>query len=379
MLAAVLLLTFTTSCEKDQTPIPAPSITKIDAPENMSTVKVGQLLTLIATANVEDGSYQWIVNGVVQQNNYSKLIVQVPKGGEFNIMLKVTNTSGSDSLALKYFAVAGGGGNKWISKIIEYRPAPGQHINKSPGNIVSSESIVGKKGMVSLGGYGGYITFKFDHTVMNGQGDDFVIHGNAFKGSSEPGIVMVAYDVNGNGTPDADEWFELKGSAHSHPQTILNYALTYYKPSQTETAEDIKWRDNMGVGFLHAITYHKQCYYPLFYTEGVPETIKFTGTLLPRTAIKNPDTGFWVVGDFEWGYVDNYSEKYPLAVNGDDDTKNSSKFDISNAIDKTGKPVELKAIDFIKVYTGVNQEAGWLGETSTEVCGAISLRTNHSN
>ncbi len=382
IVAAVLILGLTTSCEKDQVPAPpVPSISKIEAPENLSTIAVGSGLTLTAISNLEEGNYQWIVNGKDVLNNLPTLALFVEKGGEYNITLKVTNISGSDSVSLKYFAIAGPGekSSKWISKVIEYRPAPGQHINKAPGNPESAQTIVGKKGIVSLGGYGGYITFKFDHTVMNGQGDDFVIHGNAFKGSSEPGIVMVAYDANGNGMPDSDEWFELKGSAHSHPQTILNYALTYYKPSQTETAEEIKWRDNMGVGFLHAITFHKQCYYPLFYAEGVPETIKFTGTLLPRTAIKNPDTGFWVVGDFEWGYVDNYSAKYPLAIDGDNDTKNSSKFDISNAIDKAGKPVELKAIDFIKVYTGVNQEAGWLGETSTEVCGAISLRANHSN
>ena len=308
------------------------------------------------------------------------ITVRIIKGGEYNITLKVTNLGGSDSLSVKYFAVSlpGGKSSKWISKIIEFRPAPGQFLNVAPGTLESAQTIVGKKGMVSLGGYGGYITFKFDHTVMNGQGDDFVIHGNAFKGSSEPGIVMVAYDNNGNGTPDPEEWFELKGSAHSDPKAKLSYVLTYYKPSQTQAAEDIKWTDNAGVtGFLHANTFHKQCYYPLFYTGGVPDKIEFAGTLLPPTAIQNPSTGLWVVGDLEWGYVDNYSTKYPLAVDGDNDTKNSNKFDISNAIDKTGKPIELKAVDFVKVYTGVNQEAGWLGETSTEVCGAISLRTSN--
>ena len=72
--------------------------------------------------------------------------------------------------------------------------------------------------MVSLGGWGGYITFGFDHPVENKDGYDLQILGNAFYmsgsteyGSSEPGIVLVSRDENGNGLPD-DKWFELKGS-----------------------------------------------------------------------------------------------------------------------------------------------------------------------
>ena len=38
-----------------------------------------------------------------------------------------------------------------------------------------------------------------------------------------------------------------------------------------------------------------------------------------------------------------------------------------------GTPKELKKIDFVKVYCAVLQQCGWLGETSTEVCGAIDL------
>lgn len=381
ILATLFALTlFTTSCEKEKIILPpTPSITKMEAPENFSTLAVGTDLTLSATTNSEDNNYQWRVNGINHPNNLPTLTIAITKGGEYNISLKVINISGSDSVSLKYFAVASPveGSSKWISKIIEYRPAPGQFINKNPGNLESAQTIVGKKGIVSLGGYGGYIVFQFDHTVINGEGADFVIHGNAFKGSSEPGIVMVAYDSNGNGKPDPQEWYELKGSAHSQAQTNLNYVLTYYKPSQTETSEDIKWTDNSGAtGYVNAINFHRQCYYPLFYSGGVPQKIEFAGTLLPTTAVQNPETGFWTVGDLEWGYVDNYSATYPLAVAEDNDTKNSSKFDISNAIDKTGKSVEIKAIDFIKVYTGVNQQAGWLGETSTEVCGAISLRVN---
>jgi hypothetical protein len=58
----------------------------------------------------------------------------------------------------------------------------------------------------SLGGWGGYIVFGFDHSVENGSGGDLYIRGNAFEGNSEAGVVWVMQDENGNGLPD-DTWY----------------------------------------------------------------------------------------------------------------------------------------------------------------------------
>ena len=64
-----------------------------------------------------------------------------------------------------------------------------------------------KRGMITLGGFGGYVTVGFDHTIQNVEGlRDFRVLGNAFYananpnpdapegGSCEPGVIMVAYD-----------------------------------------------------------------------------------------------------------------------------------------------------------------------------------------
>lgn len=50
-----------------------------------------------------------------------------------------------------------------------------------------TEAIGGDKGgLVSLGAYGGYITFHFDHSIANVKGEkDLYIKGNAFKDNSE--------------------------------------------------------------------------------------------------------------------------------------------------------------------------------------------------
>lgn len=51
-------------------------------------------------------------------------------------------------------------------------------------------------------------------------------------------------------------------------------------------------------------------------------------------------------------------------------------FQNSNAVDKNGQPANLKYIDFIRVQTGVNAKAGWLGENSTEVFGFTDENIN---
>lgn len=68
------------------------------------------------------------------------------------------------------------GNSKWISRVVEYRPAPGQFINTFQGNVTAAEGIVGgRNGCLSLGGFGGYVIFEFDHEVRNIDGTDFVI------------------------------------------------------------------------------------------------------------------------------------------------------------------------------------------------------------
>lgn len=79
----------------------------------------------------------------------------------------------------------------YISRVYEYCPAPGQFVNTMPqyeegdtyADILKKceESISGTNDvMISLGSYGGYVTFGFDHTVVNVPGQkDFQIWSNS--------------------------------------------------------------------------------------------------------------------------------------------------------------------------------------------------------
>ncbi len=142
----------------------------------------------------------------------------------------------------------------YVTAVTDFLPAPGQFVNELPKyeegdtqqkmNDKALEAIGhDTRGIVSLGGFGGYIVVGFDHTIINVPGKrDFKVLGNAFYadanpdpaaakgGSCEPGIVMVAYDRNRNGQPDEDEWYELAGSEYNKSTTIKDYVISYTRP-----------------------------------------------------------------------------------------------------------------------------------------------------
>ncbi|WP_202703552.1 cell surface protein [Flavobacterium sp. UGB4466] len=290
----------------------------------------------------------------------------------------------------------------YISKVFEFKPAPGQFVNDlpiandgdTPERILSrANTYLAKKtgDLVSLGAFGGYVVFGFDHTIVNVKGKrDFRILGNAFwaeanpnpnstmrGGSSEAGVIMVAYDKNKNGLPD-DQWYEIEGGGHKMPKTIQNYEITYYRPDPNKIPvsggttgtvgfvdmEYIFWKDNQGKsGYLvqNNAYNHSLDYWPKWLKD--QSSITYKGTRLPDNAVDESGTGsYFVQYAFLYGYADN-------APNNDDD----SGIDINWAVDEKGNKVMLPGIDFVKVYNGLNQQAGWLGETSTEIMGATDL------
>lgn len=284
----------------------------------------------------------------------------------------------------------------YISKVYEYCPAPGQFVNVLPAyeegddanmmRLKAEECLAdNERILVSLGGYGGYVVFGFDHAIENRRGQyDVQILGNAFYaeanpnsdapagGSCEPGIVMVSYDANGNGKPD-DPWYELAGSEYGKPTTIHNYRISYFRPDPDKQPTPdpdnpkisdttyIRWVDSEGQeGYINRNVYHSQSYFPLWSSQ---DELTFQGALLPDNAVDESGTGsYYVQYAYAWGYADNHPN-----------TSNGSKFDIDWAVDAQGRRVHLPGAHFFKVYTALNQQCGWIGETSTEIMGATDL------
>lgn len=330
-------------------------------------------------ANDFDATYTWKVNGKEQQKGKETFyIFDQNEIGNYRIDVTMNNpyTEQTQSLTVTvcppegtYKREQNGSSQAQWNKVYEFLAASGQFVNEGYSVFTMAEATayaedrLKKEGYVSLGGFGGYIVLGFDHSIDNDGSYNLQIKGNSFAGSSEPGVVWVMQDENGNGQPD-DTWYELKGSEYGKGREIRDYAITYYKPKAPGMS--VQWTDNQGKsGVIDYLGFHQQdYYYPNWIT-----TDRYTlrGTCLPANT-RETSPGYWYNGELEWGYADNFSAIDRLT---EDDNfgagANGNHLRISDAVTFDGQPANLKYIDFVKIVTGVNCKAGWLGEISTEV------------
>lgn len=346
-----------------------------------------------STVSNEDGvSYTWQIDDNESVAGEASFTFVAEAQGEYSVVATATTERDGQQITLTrkfvvtvyeegaFYRPQNGASTAEWNKIFDYTPAPGQFINelKTGGfdgtqttmeaAIAYAEKRLRDENWVSLGGFGGYIVVGFDHSIDNSGDYDFGIKANSFAGSSEPGIVWVMQDENGNGEPD-DTWYELAGSETGKATTIQEYAVTYYRP--TGPMMPVQWTDNLGnygeVDYLKQ--FHRQDYYYPLWIEADSYTL--TGTCLePRNRDASGNGSYWVNDKYDWGYADNFS---PVDRLTDEDNAeggvNANHFKISNAIDYECEPIHLDYIDFVKVQVGVNAKSGWLGELSTEVCG----------
>lgn len=385
---------------------------RINQPEKDFAIVVDQLLKIQVESESDEGiSYLWLLDDkeIADTKNLEYMIEEV---GEYELVLRVSQGEISFdypftvTVTFDNISSVPEGASAYITKVFDFVPAIGQFTNLLPeykeGDTqeVMNEKVLGiignnKKGMISLGGFGGYVVVGFDHTIINVAGKrDFRVLGNAFYsasnpdpdapdgGSCEPGVIMVAYDKNKNGMPDEDEWYEIAGSAHEDATlelwydkakaagndvtTYRNYEITYYRPEKEPTTEEekkeyIRWEDNQGnSGYKVKNAFHSQCYFPQWIDE---DKITFKGTCLPQNGVDESGQGnYFVLYKFRYGYADN-------ELNSADE----SAIDIDWAVNSKGQKVHLPGVDFVKIYTGINQEDGWLGECSTEISGVEDL------
>ena len=372
------------------------------ANEEYHTV-VGRKLLIApsATSSDEGITYLWKLTDSEEPIGYdSQLIFTAEVAGEYKITGRATTEKQGEMITITreftvtvyeegafYRPQSGASKADW-NKVYDYTPAPGQFINETKtggfdGTQTTHEAAIAYAerrmkevdrdgnpypNWVSLGGFGGYIVVGFDHSIDNSGDYDLGILGNSFSGSSEPGIVWVMQDENGNGLPD-DTWYELAGSETGKAETIQNYAVTYYRPSGAKMP--VQWSDNLGnSGEIDYLTqFHRQDYYYPLWIEADSYTL--TGTCLQsRNYDASGNGSYWVNEEYDWGYADNFSAIDRLT--GDENSTadaNANHFKISNAIDFECQPIHLEFIDFVKVQVGVNAKSGWLGEISTEVFG----------
>jgi hypothetical protein len=275
--------------------------------------------------------------------------------------------------------------NPYITSIFDFNPAPGMFANDlykigfTKEDVVRTalgrinETNVGYQ--LDLGGFGGSIIVGFDHTVINVPGEsDFKVYGGDLTDKANPpapGLIYVAYDKNGNGKPDDDEWYEIIGSQHTKENTIKDFRITYHKKAagapvvvggpndMFSDREHIFCENNQSESYYMPRSKTKKEYYPLWAAQN---TVTYEGTKLNVDFVtaRPGQTTLWNFTPPQWGYAN--------AVN--------PNIDIDWAVDKNGKKVNLPGINFIKIVNCVSEPMGLCHQQSsmaTKFAGAADL------
>jgi hypothetical protein len=328
-------------------------------PAGTYTAPAGRPLVLAPIEwRLDSDSYEWTVDGSVREGETAKAFSFTPpaQGVTYTIGVKAKKSGvyieGAEAEThIQCTApgakrpIAEGTSNVKAVRVFDFVQAPGQFVGVYGGPVSASDTqnkvINGAQEMLensnsgwiySLGRFGGYVIYGFDHSVDNAEGPDIQINGNAFTGWNEPGTVWVSQDNNDNGLAD-DTWYELKGTPEGEAHALRRYAVTYSRP--TASGGGGLWNDNRGSSgtFTGGFPWH------------VPGTLIFAGTLLETMSLNS-------------GYVD---------------TIETNKFDISAAVQADGSSIVLGYIDFVKVQCALLQETGVTGEASTETGAAFDL------
>ena len=323
--------------------------------------------------NAGQATYQWTVDNTVAGTDSSYLFT-ASTPGRHEVVVTITNDTlrRSQRLVVNVCPPAGTyrralQGEAMVNRVYEYMPAPGHMVNgyrlvgrMFPDDCTHRQACdtvmehFRRSWMISLGAQGGYLVAGFDHSVPESGGGELIVRGNPYDYQSEPGIIWVSQDDNGDGLPN-DQWFELAGSEYGTSNEELEYCITYYRPQHTRSAT--AWRDHHGqTDYVPYMSYwNPSDTYWQPWVEGTEHS--YFGSRLESH--HTFDGQFSSIPPYGWGYADNQGSDYTDA----------GHYNISNARTWDGQPANLEYIDFVKIQTAQN---GWtpnLGDISTEVYG----------
>lgn len=259
-------------------------------------------------------------------------------------------------------------------KVTDYLCVNSQYTNGGYGT--SPEATLGGSA-VSLGNFGGYITYYYDKPLVddpnNKYGLDFYVYGNANVDSSTATGTSFFEPAQAWVSEDGKTWYALAGSAHYDDGVEWDYRIQYTKTVGGRTA----WTDSLGnshAGSSHSGVWpNSQTYY--MNAQAAADSIALSGILLP--ASNGSQT---VVGEaldaypVNWGYADVFAngtigaDVAPYEDNRDH-KHGSNGFDLAWAVDGNGSPVDVsgKEFHYVKLQTASNIWHTSFGEKSPEI------------
>lgn len=264
------------------------------------------------------------------------------------------------------------------SRVSSAQSAPGQFANSTYGNIVDSTLLADINtdnlyNIHSLGTFGGSITYAFDEPITNDPnnkyGVDFVVYGNSFgSGAAEAAAVSVSKDGN--------TWYNLAGSEYYELTTDWNYSVTYNKGIENGISTKLASFTSSN-GAENWLKFRSDMYWPMNSRHVViggtelGESYTLTGVCTYDGSGKKPVHAFGYADVSPNGNVD------PTSIQVDNPYVEGAQYmDLSWAVDKDGKPVQLNEVNYVKVTNCVLYFSEAFGESSTEVGGITKVNAS---
>ena len=283
-------------------------------------------------------------------------------------------------------------------------------------------------GAITRDASGAYVSGGIYNDPNNAYGVDFTLFGNAMSTWAEPGCVQVSQDGTNWYTLAGSLHYQTPSTTAGG--AIWNYSATYTNPVSADDDLAVGATGTTGNNVAYTATYktrptsttatengsvlfnnwHAHNYFPLYnnYFAGVNGHTALDGLLNPISGLTMTDFGSYTAKTaaaaasltlngvrlvapkttsggnstapdaYLFGYFDCHPNglrsgaqvnPYTTGRTGNDNS-NGDPMDISWAVNANGEPVYLDAIRYVRVYTGVMQMNGMMGESSSELLGS---------
>lgn len=283
-------------------------------------------------------------------------------------------------------------------------------------------------GAITRDASGAYVSGGIYNDPNNAYGVDFTLFGNAMSTWAEPGCVQVSPDGTNWYTLAGSLHYQTPSATAGG--AIWNYSATYTNPVTADDDLAVGAAGTTGNNVDYTATYktrptsntatengsvllnnwHAHNYFPLYnnYFAGVNGHTALDGLLNPIPGLTMTDFGSYTAktaaaaasltlngvrlvapkttnggnstapDDYLFGYFDCHPNglrsgaqvnPYTTGRTGNDNS-NGDPMDISWAVEADGTPKYLDAVRYVRVYTGVMQMNGIMGESSAELLGS---------
>jgi hypothetical protein len=237
-------------------------------------------------------------------------------------------------------------------RVYDYRAAEGQFAGPLSYALWALVAQTHYYKFVSLGGFGGYATYYYDDPIVNDPrnpyGVDFIVYGNAFEGGTagEPAGAQVSYD--------GETWYDLAGQRHYELNTRYVQNVPLLDGGTTESLLLYKTGDS---GNRDKTTW------------GYADVANSSEVLYAEKLWSVRATPYNPYGENAGKpYITMRYDPFPTVVYEYPGGNVGDMFDLSWAVDKEGRPVELPdGIRYIRLQNVIDVKNPSTGEVSPEI------------